>query len=66
MVRLRAEKTKGCRSRQTTLAMVFRFAKNAERHWHRLDGTERLTQVIAGVRFRDGEPVQDTEEQATA
>ena len=65
-VRLRTDKTKGCLSRQTALAMVFKLAKSAERHWRRLDGTERLAQVIAGVRFRDGEPVQDTEEQAAA
>ena len=65
-VRLRTAKTKGCLSRETALAMVFKLAKAAERHWRRLDGAERLAQVIAGVRFRDGEPVQATEEQAAA
>jgi putative transposase len=65
-VRLRTDKTKGCLSRKTALAMVFKLAKSAERHWRRLDGTPRLAQVIAGVRFRDGEPVQVTEEQAAA
>ena len=40
--------------------------KIAERHWRRLDGTERLAQVVDGVRFRDGEPVQAAEEQAAA
>ena len=65
-VRLRTSKTKGCLSRQTALAMVFKLAKSAERHWRRLDGSERLAQVIEGVRFRDGEPVQATEEQAAA
>jgi putative transposase len=65
-VRLRTSKTKGCLSRQTALAMVFMLAKSAERHWRRLDGSQRLAQVIDGVRFRDGEPVQATEEQAAA
>jgi putative transposase len=65
-VRLRTDKTKGCLSRETALAMAFKLAKAAERHWRRLDGAERLAQVIAGVRFRDGEPVQATEEQAAA
>jgi putative transposase len=65
-VRLRTARTKGCLSRQAALAMVFKLAKSAERHWRRLDGTERLAQVIAGVRFRDGEPVHATEEQAAA
>ena len=65
-VRLRTDKTKGCLSRQTALAMVFKLAKSAERHWRRLDGSERLAQVIEGVRFRDGEPVQEAEDQAAA
>ncbi len=65
-VRLRTGKTKGCLSRETALAMAFELAKAAERHWRRLDGAARLAQVIAGVRFRDGEPVQATEEQAAA
>jgi transposase-like protein len=65
-VRLRTDKTKGCLSRQTALAMVYKLAKSAERSWRRLDGSERLAQVIQGVRFRDGEPVQAAEEQAAA
>ena len=65
-VRLRTDKTKGCLSRQTALAMVFKLAKSAERSWRRLDGSERLAQVIQGVRFRDGEPVQAAEDQAAA
>ena len=65
-VRLRTDKTKGCLSRQTALAMVFKLAQSAERHWRRLDGSGRLAQVIEGVRFRDGEPVQAAEEQAAA
>jgi putative transposase len=65
-VRLRTAKTKGCLSRQTALAMVFKLAQSAERHWRRLDGSERLAQVIEGVRFHDGEPVLADEEQAAA
>ena len=40
-VRLRTERTKGCLSRETALAMVFKLARSAERQWRRLDGTER-------------------------
>jgi len=65
-VRLRTDKTRGCLSRQTALAMVFKLAKSAERHWRRLDGSERLAQVIEGVRFRDGEPFQELEDHAAA
>ncbi len=46
--------------------MVFKLTQSAERSWRRLDGSERLAQVIEGVRFRDGEPVQAAEEQAAA
>lgn len=65
-VRLRTDKTKGCLSRETALAMVFKLAKSAERHWRRLDGAYRLGQLIEGIEFRDGEAVQDAEEQAAA
>jgi transposase-like protein len=65
-VRLRTDKTKGCLSRDTALAMVFMLAKSAERHWRRLDGSDRLAQIIKGARFRDGAPVQDAEENAAA
>jgi transposase-like protein len=65
-VRLRTAKTKGCLSRNTALAMVFKLAKSAERHWRHLNGSDRLAQVIQGVRFRDGEPVQANEEQIAA
>jgi len=65
-VRLRTAKTKGCLSRRTALTMVFKLVNAAERHWRQLNGADRLAQVIEGVRFRDGEPVQETEEQAAA
>ena len=65
-VRLRTDRTKGYLSRETALAMVYKLAKSAERSWRRLDGSQRLAQVIQGVRFRDGEPVQAAEEQVAA
>jgi putative transposase len=65
-VRLRTDKTKGCLSRETARAMVFKLAKAAERHWRRLNGPDRLGQLIEGIKFRDGEAVQDHEEQAAA
>lgn len=65
-VRLLTDKTKGCLSRDTALGMVFKRAKSVERNGRRLDGTNRLGQLIEGIRFRDGEAVQDAEEQAAA
>jgi transposase-like protein len=65
-VRLRTDKTKGCLSRATALAMVFKLARSAERHWRRLNGSDRLAEIVRGVRFRDGEPVIAAEDQAAA
>jgi putative transposase len=65
-VRLRTDKTKGCLSRETALAMVFKLAKSAERHWRRLNGSERLAEIVRGARFRDGETVTAAEDQAAA
>jgi putative transposase len=59
-VRLRTTRTKGCLSRRTALAMVFRLCQSAQRRWRRLDGPGRLTEVVRGIKFVDGEPeVQD-------
>ena len=48
------------------LAMVSKLARSAERHWRRPNGSERLAQVIQGVRFRGGAPVTAAEDQAAA
>ena len=53
-VRHRHRQTKGCGSRLATLAMVFKLAKEAERHWRKLNGSEMLPKVIADVIFIDG------------
>jgi putative transposase len=65
-VRLRTDTTKGCLSRKTALAMVFKLAKSAERHWRRLNGSDRLAEIVRGVRFRNGEAVTAAEDQAAA
>ena len=46
--------------------MVFKLARSAERHWRRLNGSERLAEIVRGVRFRDGEAVTAAEDQAAA
>ena len=53
-VRLRTTKTKGCLSRSTALAMVFKLLLSAQRKWRRLDGSKHLAEVIQGVIFKDG------------
>jgi len=53
-VRHRTRQTKGCGSRQATLMMVFKLAKQAERHWRKLNSAQLLVHVIRGVVFTDG------------
>ncbi|HSR56389.1 MAG TPA: IS256 family transposase [Alphaproteobacteria bacterium] len=53
-VRLRTTKTKGCLSRKTALAMVFKLLLSARRKWRRLDGSHHLAEVVQGVTFKDG------------
>ena len=53
-VRLRTTRTKGCLSRKTALAMVFKLLLTAHRKWHKLDGSNHLAELIRGVTFKDG------------
>jgi len=53
-VRHRTRQTKGCGSRTATLTMVFKLAKEAERHWRRLNGHKLIAKLIEGVKFVDG------------
>ena len=53
-VRHRTKKAKGCFSRNTILAMVFKLFGSAERRWKRIHGFDRLGEVIDGIKFIDG------------
>ena len=53
-VRHRTTKTKGCLSRQTALAMTHQLMLSAKKKWRKLDGHNRLPEIIQGVEFRDG------------
>ena len=54
-VRLRHRRTKGNGSRAACLAMVFKLGESAARNWRTLNGAKLLPDVLAGVRFVDGE-----------
>ncbi len=53
-VRHRTKRTKGCLSRKSGLAMAFRLMMSAQEKWRKLDGRNRLPEVISRVEFRDG------------
>ena len=53
-VRHRTKRTKGCLSRKSGLAMAFKLMMSAQKKWRKLDGQNRLPEIIQGVEFRDG------------
>ena len=53
-VKLRTYKTKGCLSRATGLAMVFKLCESAQKKWRKLNRSEMMAEVIEGVKFVDG------------
>jgi putative transposase len=53
-IRHRTTRTKNCVSRLTLLGLVFQMAMTAESSWNRIRGFERVPDVIAGVKFKDG------------
>ena len=58
-IRQRTDKTKGCLSRKTCLAMVYKLARSAEKNWRRMTGANQIAQVIQGVKFKDGVKIED-------
>src|SRR5437868_2039699 len=65
-VRHRTIRSKGCLSNKTALAMVFKLAQAAEKHWRRLDGKSQLPKVVLGVKVTDGIEVAKEQVQTAA
>ena len=53
-VRAWTDKTRGCLSRVTMLAMVFKLYQSAAKRWHRLRAAHYLPEVMRGMIFKDG------------
>ena len=53
-VRHRTRQTKGCGSRTATLTMVFQLARQAEKHWRRLNGYQHIIHLINNAVYKDG------------
>ncbi len=53
-VRLRTYRTKGPGSRKAGLAMAFKLAAKAQKTWRKLNGSEKLQELIDGIVFVDG------------
>ena len=66
MVRHRTTRAKGCLSKATALAMVFKLVEAAQKSWRRLDGHNQLSKVVLGARFTDGLEVATADPQPKA
>jgi transposase-like protein len=53
-IRLRHRRTKGSGSRHASLAMMFKLAQAAQKHWRRLNGHQHITHLLEGKTFIDG------------
>jgi transposase-like protein len=53
-IRHRSDRAKGCVTRATMLAFMFKLALAAEQSFRKLKGFAHLAKIIAGVRFIDG------------
>ena len=53
-IKLRTHRTKGCLSRETGLAMLYKLAMSAQDRWPRLRGSKLTTDVLNGVSFKNG------------
>ena len=65
-VRLRTYKTRGCVSRVTILAMVYKLGQSAQKRWHRIRGYRCLPEVVRGVKFVDGIAQKERPQQEAA
>ena len=50
-------RTNGAGSRKAGLAMAFKLSKKAEAGWRKLNGREKLPDLIDGVVFVDGDRI---------
>jgi transposase-like protein len=53
-VRHRSSRAKGCVSRNSMHALVFKLVSSAQTRWRKLKGFRKLAQVVQGVKFKDG------------
>jgi transposase-like protein len=64
-VKLRTRVTKGAGSKKAALAMAYKLLDAAQERWRRFNGHELVTDVLEGVKFKDGIKVTDDETTTT-
>ena len=63
-IRHRTRRTKGCLSRDGMLHMMFKLGQCAQKKWRRQRGFDYLAKVVAGVKFRNGIEVTESDRAA--
>lgn len=58
-VRQRSTQTKNCLSRATFLGMAFKLVQEAQKSWRRIQGADRIAELLKGTVFKDGVPLSD-------
>ena len=53
-VRLRTAKVRSCFSSTTVVTMAFKLCQSAQKRWQRLHHSEKLAEVIEGIKFING------------
>jgi putative transposase len=64
-VKLRTRVTKGAGSKKAALAMAYKLLDAAQERWRRFNGHELVSDVLAGMKFKDGMRVTDDETTTT-
>ena len=58
-VRHRSTRTRNCVSRATFLGLAFKLIEEAEKHWQKIRGADKIQALLNGLPFKDGILVQD-------
>jgi putative transposase len=58
-VRQRSTRTKNCLSRTTFLGLAFALVQQAQKSWRRIQGADRIAELLKGTVFKDGVALPD-------
>jgi transposase-like protein len=58
-VRHRSTQTKNCLSRATFLDLAFKLVQEAQKSWRRIQGADRIAELLKGTVFKDGLALPD-------
>jgi len=57
VVRHRTKKSRNCHSHDTLLTMIYKLMESAKKRWHKIRGAHLVSDVLSGVKFKDGQRV---------